>query len=149
MASGMDDLQSRLARVQQEIEEEKRLLAVNQTLEKLTREIGEMVAAGIRQAGIDMKHLNGKMFRCQVDPQTETITSELVSQTGYVTTHIAKATIEKPADIVAEQKGQGAGPKSAPVARAEKVVKAEKKPSVPPTRSSRRRPSGGMRRATS
>ena len=93
MASRMDDLQSRLARIQKEIDDEKARQAVTDALKRFAEKIASDLVTGAKEAKLDLKHLDGKVFRCQLDERTGDLSVELVAQTAHGSTPIAKTTV--------------------------------------------------------
>ena len=93
MSSKMEDLQSRLARIQKEIDEEKARQAAVESLKKVTEQVGDVVLSAFKSEKLDLKHLEGKTFGFQVDSRTGVITLTLDSQTVHGVTQIVKITI--------------------------------------------------------
>ena len=94
MSTRVQELEDRASQILSEMEKERERQAVNDALNKLTEKVGATIIVQAKESGLELKHLHGNLFRCELQPRTGEITVELVAKTAFYTTQIAKATLK-------------------------------------------------------
>ena len=80
MTARIDDLKSRLAKLQKEIEQERRGLKVVDDLTALAKDVGQALINSAKKNKLAAKHLDGKIFKSTRSNRGE-LTIELIDQT--------------------------------------------------------------------
>ena len=80
MTARIDDLKSRLAKLQKEIEQERRGLKVVDDLTALAKDVGQALINSAKKHKLAAKHLDGKTFKSTRSNRGE-LTIELIDQT--------------------------------------------------------------------
>ena len=89
MTSRIDDLRSRLAKLQKEIDQERRGLQLVDNLAALAKDVGQTLLNSAKKHKLAAKHLDGKVFKSTRSNRGE-LTIELIDQTDHGNVSIVK-----------------------------------------------------------
>ncbi len=89
MNSRIDDLRSRLAKIQKEIDQERRGLQIVSNLTELAKDVGQTLIHSAKKNKLAAKHLDGKIFKSTRSNRGE-LTIELIDQTDRGNVSVVK-----------------------------------------------------------
>ena len=94
MVTRLQALQAQLGKVRQEIEDEKESQRIHDSLVKITEKVGAALAAGAKDANLNVDLLDGNVFRCSVESGSGKIRLEQVARTVHGSASVAMITID-------------------------------------------------------
>ena len=94
MTTRIGELEAKLAGLRQAIDEERKQQAINNSLRRIVRKVGETLLAEAKNENLEVGDLDGKTIRCSLHSRSGSLNLELLSQTEHSLVQIAMLTMK-------------------------------------------------------